>query len=50
MSIAFEKAGILPEKMKILTSSNHRLIENFLLNFCTRFPLNNVYKSVLGIF
>ena len=45
-----EKPGYLFEKLKTLTSSNFHIAEYFLLNFCTRFRLTNVYKRVFGIF
>ena len=46
-SIVFEKPGILSEN---LMSSNYPTVQYFLLRLCTRFLLNNVYKSVFGIF
>ena len=49
-SIVFEKLGILPEKLKILTSSNNRWVEYFQLKLCTCLPLTNVYKMVFRIF
>ena len=33
-----------------LTTSNFHRVESFLLKFCTRFLLINVYKRVFGIF
>ena len=36
--------------MKTLTSSNDHRVQYFLLKFCTRFLLSNVYKRVCGIF
>ena len=49
-SIMFEKPGYLSEKMKTLTSSNYSKGYYFLLKFCTQFLLNNVYKTMFGIF
>ena len=40
----------LSEKLKTLTSFNYRKVYYFLLKFCTRFRLTNVYKSVCDIF
>ena len=45
-----EKPGYLSKKLKTLTSSNYRRVYYFLLKFCTRFHLTNVYKRVTGIF
>ena len=49
-SIAFEKPGTLSEDLKILTTSNYPIVQNFLLKLCVRFLLTNVYKSVSGTF
>ena len=50
-STVFEKPGILPEKLKTLTSSNYHRVDIF-VEFLHRFPflLTNVYKRVFGIF
>ena len=47
ISIIFEKPGYFSEKLKIFTSSNYPFTNSklFLLKFCTRFLLNNVYKK-----
>ena len=42
ISIAFEKPGTFPEKLKIFTSSNYNRIECFLLVFCTQFLHTNI--------
>ena len=49
-SIVFEKPGILPEKLKTLTSSNYATVQYFLLKLRTRFLLTIVYKRMCGIF
>ena len=49
-SIVFEKPGILPEKLKTLTSSNYPTFQYFFAKTCTHFLLTNVYKRVCGIF
>ena len=49
-SIVFEEPGILPEKLKTLRRYNYHRVEHFLLKFCARFLLNNLYKRELGIF
>ena len=49
-SIVSEKAGILSEKLKTLTSFNYHRVKYFLLNFCTHFLLTNVYKMVFRVF
>ena len=49
-SIVFEKPGILSENLKTLTSSNHPIVQYFLLKLRTRFLLTNVYKRVAGFF
>ena len=41
-SIVFEKAGILSENLKILTSSNYATVQYFLLKLRTRFLLTIV--------
>ena len=48
-SIVFEKPGTLSEKLKTLTSSNYHRVKYFLLKFCTRFLLTNVYERVFFI-
>ena len=48
-SIVFEKPGILSENLKILTRFNYPTVPYFLLKFCTRFLLTNVYKKVCGM-
>ena len=49
-SIVFEKPAILSENLKTLKSSNYPTVQYFLLKFCTRFLLTNVYKRMCGIF
>ena len=49
-SIAFEKHGILFENLENLTSSNYPRVQLFQLEFCTRFPLTSVFKTVFEIF
>ena len=49
-STVFEKPRILSENLKILTSSNYRTVQYFLLKLCTCFLLTNVYKRVCGTF
>ena len=49
-SIDFEKPGILSGKLKILSSSNYRRVQYFLLGFCTLFLFTNVYKRLFGIY
>ena len=49
-SCIFEKPDYLSEKLKTLTSSNYHRVHYFLLKFCTRFRLTNVYKRMCGIF
>ena len=49
-SIISKKPGFLSEKFKTLTSSNYHGVKYFLLKFCTRFLLTNVYKAVCGIY
>ena len=44
------KPGYLSEKLKTLRSSISHKVYSFLLKFCTRFLLNNVYKRVFRIF
>ena len=48
-SIVFDTTGILSEKWKILTSSNHVRVKYFLLKFCSRFLITSVYKRMFGI-
>ena len=48
--IISKKPGFLTEKLKTLTSFNTIEFNIFLLKFCTRFPLSNVYKRMCGIF
>ena len=50
ISIIFEKAGILSETLKTLTSSNYPAVQYFLLKLRTCFLLTNVYKRVCGVF
>ena len=49
-SIVFKKPNILPEKLETLAIFNYHRVKYFLLKFCIRFPLTNVYKSVFGNF
>ena len=49
-SIVFEKPGILSEKLKTFTSSNYNKLWQFLLKFCTRSLLTNVYKIIVWDF
>ena len=52
-SIIFKKPGFLSENLKTLTSSNYHRVGAYsylLLNFCTLFLLNNVYKSMFNFF
>ena len=44
-SIISEKPSFLSEKLKILTSSNYHTVYYFLLKFCARFLLTEVYKN-----
>ena len=48
--IISEKPGRLSEKVKFLTSLKCHKVQYFLLKFCTRILLNNVYERMLGIF
>ena len=49
-SIGFEEPGILPENLKILTSSNSPLVQYFLLKVRTRSLLINIPQRMFGIF
>ena len=49
-SIVLQEPGILPEKLRTLTSSNYCSVGYFLLKFCTRFSLTTVYKKLFKIF
>ena len=49
-SIVLQEPGILPEKLRTLTSSNYCSLGYFLLKFCTRFSLTTVYKKLFKIF
>ena len=44
-SITSQKPGCFSEKMKNLMSSDYHKVQYFLPKFCTRFLLDNVYKS-----
>ena len=49
-SIVFEKPDILPENLKILTSSNYPTVQYFLAKLRTRFLLIIVYEKVCRVF
>ena len=49
-SIIFEERRTLFENVETLASSNYPRVWYFLLKFCTRFPLTNVYKRMFMIF
>ena len=49
-SIISKKPVFLSEKLKDLMSSNYHRVQYFLLKFCTRFLLTNVYKKACEIF
>ena len=49
-ALLFQRNQVISEKLKTLTSSNYHKVYHFLLEFCTRFLLKNVYKWVFEIF
>ena len=49
-SIVFEKADILSENLKTLTSSNYPTVQYFLLKLRRRSPLTISKKRLCGIF
>ena len=49
-SITSQKPGYFSEKMKNLMSSDYHKVQYFLPKFCTRFLLDNVYKSAFEFF
>ena len=49
-SITSQKPGCFSEKMKNLMSSDYHKVQYFLPKFCTRFLLDNVYKSAFEFF